>query len=284
MKAASDALIALLQLPQTLMAHLLTITTLDGSTYCYTDGDMDIHANSNIYYCNQVMFSRGALTTKVGLEVQTLDLTLYTTPDVLIGGIPFIEAVANGLLDGATINLDRAYMQRWGDVFAGVLYLFSGRVADVSVSRYSANITVKSWMELLDTPMPHNHFQAACPNELFDTFCTLSKAAYEVTKAVEAGSTTLLINNASLTEATNYWQLGRIVFTSGPNTGVRRVIRSSASGSLVPITPLPNAPTVGDTFKLIPGCDKSNTTCTNKFNNALHFRGCPAMPDPGLLS
>ena len=36
----------------------------------------------------------------------------------------------------------------------------------------------------------------------------------------------------------------------------------------------------GDQFRLLPGCDRTLTTCTNVFNNANHFGGFPYIPTP----
>jgi uncharacterized phage protein (TIGR02218 family) len=42
--------------------------------------------------------------------------------------------------------------------------------------------------------------------------------------------------------------------------------------------PLPIAPQVGDTIRIIMGCDKSFATCKTRFANALNFRGQPTLP------
>ena len=35
---------------------------------------------------------------------------------------------------------------------------------------------------------------------------------------------------------------------------------------------------VGDTFQLLPGCDKSFEQCKAKFDNSANFRGFPHLP------
>ena len=39
-------------------------------------------------------------------------------------------------------------------------------------------------------------------------------------------------------------------------------------------------PATGDQFQLLPGCDRTIATCTNVFNNAVHFGGFPYVPTP----
>jgi hypothetical protein len=33
---------------------------------------------------------------------------------------------------------------------------------------------------------------------------------------------------------------------------------------------------------LLPGCDRTLATCTNAFNNAVHFAGFPYIPTPEI--
>lgn len=44
--------------------------------------------------------------------------------------------------------------------------------------------------------------------------------------------------------------------------------------------PFWNAPAVGDMFVVTAGSDHSQDTCTNKFNNLVHFRGFPYVTQP----
>jgi hypothetical protein len=39
-------------------------------------------------------------------------------------------------------------------------------------------------------------------------------------------------------------------------------------------------PNTGDTFTAYPGCDKTQNTCTSKFNNLVNFGGFPYVPVP----
>ena len=280
MKSASSSLIAIMASGTAHLQQLLAITTLDGTVYRVTDGLQALTYGGHVYSATSILFERDTITTKRGLEVQTLNLTLYAPPSVEANGIPFMQAVLNGYLDGATILLQRMFN------FSEVLYLFSGRVADVTVSRYAAQVTVKSWLELLDAPMPRNHIQSACPNTLFDTACGLVQATYEHTETCNAGCDTSHLYFTAAGLSVGYYNLGRLVFTYGANTGARRVIRSHTQpggAQLVEmLTPLPFVPAEGDSFTIIPGCDKTLSTCQNKFlaDNTARFRGCPFMPDP----
>ena len=87
--------------------------------------------------------------------------------------------------------------------------------------------------------------------------------------------------NTILSQATGYFDLGTITFTSGVLSGLSRTVQSYIKGIPGTATLLggfPSAPATGDTFNIYPGCDKLQGTCTNKFNNLTNFRGYPYVP------
>lgn len=78
-----------------------------------------------------------------------------------------------------------------------------------------------------------------------------------------------------------YFAQGVITFTSGPNSGLKRTVASYAAGGLITLVlPLPVAPVAGNTFSIVPGCDKQMLTCEQKFNNLINFGGQPFIPQP----
>lgn len=88
--------------------------------------------------------------------------------------------------------------------------------------------------------------------------------------------------------ATNgYFAQGKIVFSTGPNAGITRLVRTytnnGAHNVCNVIPPLPLMPNTGDAFTAIAGCDKRLATCINKFNNVNHFGGFPWVPDPSSV-
>jgi uncharacterized phage protein (TIGR02218 family) len=71
------------------------------------------------------------------------------------------------------------------------------------------------------------------------------------------------------------------LFSSGINAGISATIKSAVAGvSLSLAYPLLNAPGTGDAFTAYWGCDHTQNTCKNKFNNLANFRGFPYIPPP----
>jgi hypothetical protein len=62
---------------------------------------------------------------------------------------------------------------------------------------------------------------------------------------------------AALGQATGYFDLGVIQFTSGVLNGWKFGIRQYTNpNTIFPYAPLPQVPANGDTIILVPGCDK----------------------------
>lgn len=260
------------------MADCYTITLLGGQVLRYTDFDLDLTLNGSTYSSSGVKFKRSRVRLVSGLEVDTLDLTLYANPTDTVNGVAFLQQIKGGLLDGAVIRLDRAYMYI-GSVTAEGLQLFSGRVAEVQTGRTEARLKVKSWLELLNIKMPRNQYQAGCGNTLFDGMCGLSKAALAVAGTVSGASSGTWFPSA-LAQAAGYFDLGTVTFTNGTNIGISRTVRAFAGGAFAFNLPWPNVPLLGDTFTAYPGCDKQLVTCKTKFANGTKFRGEPFIPIP----
>jgi uncharacterized phage protein (TIGR02218 family) len=287
MRNASPALIAFLNSgTEFYVADLLTIAQQGGTITRLTSAPANVTAvsqfdnASHLFAAGGVTFTRDRTTMSVGLEVDAMNITLMTDPAVhLLGGVPWPQAARQGAFDGARIMLERAYMPGWGDTSAGTLIVFSGSVGPLRASRNTVAITVNSDLAILSMPMPRNLYGPGCLHALYDTGCTLLRSAFTVAGTAHAGSTASSIATG-LAQADHYFELGAIAFTSGVNAGLTRIVKTHVAGAVGLTVPFPAAPAVGDAFSIYPGCDKSQATCTNKFNNAVNFRGFPYIPVP----
>lgn len=290
MKAASTGLKNYLNTAQRLlMADLYTFTLTDGSVLRYAMASQNITLTSptRTFDASSVLVKRGSIRTVIGVQVDTLKLTVTAQPTHLIGSTPWLQAVRQGALDGATLLAERLFMPTLGDYSLGTYIMFSGRVGSIDFGRFSAELTVNSDLELLNVQMPRNVYQPGCLNTLFDSSCTLSKADFAVPGAMAAGSDAVnLVTN--LAKPVGWFDSGILVFTSGVLLGVSMGIKDHPSlGRLTLYSPLTALPTVGDTFTAYSGCPKTILACNNTdttqgpaFNNLTHFRGFPFVPAP----
>lgn len=320
MKAASADLIALLLTGSFVSTDLYTLDLSDGSTLRYTTADVDIRVTIDIFDEDDIfaladIFGYTTWTSsgpfmddpderavghwKTGLDVDTWQvrvtpraidpLTDEEFPDK-IGALGWLAAAAGGALDGAVVTVERAYLAAWPTPWirrvpilsSGSITIFAGRMAEVDVGRSFAVLNVNDFRELLDIAMPRNLYQSGCRFTLFDTGCTLSAAAFVVAGTVVDINANGNEITANLTDATGYYDLGRLVMTSGDNTGFGRQVRSwtLATHVIKIIAPFFFDVAIGDTFNIYPGCNKTLTICTNTFANAVNYGGFPDIPAP----
>lgn len=261
------------------MADLYTISLVGGTVLRYTGYDLPLTLDGDTYQSAGPLFERGRTRTLVGIEVDTMTLTIHAGTAITVGGVPILQAVAAGTFDGATFRLARAFMLDPAGPPPGALILFEGRVAETEISRSEARLTVRSLLELLNVQLPRNLYQAGCVNTLFDDVCGLVKASHGSTTTVGAASTQLLLNCA-LAQAGGFFDGGTVTMLSGPNAGVTRTVKRYQTGQVELAYPLPKLPYVGDSFTAYPGCDKTQATCTAKYANLPRFRGFPHIPVP----
>jgi uncharacterized phage protein (TIGR02218 family) len=283
MKRASAALVALLAgSEQFIMADLYTFTLAGtlagGSVLRYSAAPTAVSANGHTYALGP-KFERSKTKVVVGTQVDELDVRVYPEPTDLIGALPFLEAAWQGQLDGALLQLDRAFMPAYGDTTPGTVVLFAGRISDIDCSRTGIDIRCRSHLELLNIQMPRRLWQASCTHIFGGPMCQFDRASLGLTFSAATGSTQTVITNAP-SSATPF-ALGTITGVTGANTGYSRTIAAFVSGATVTVKLAFLFPVAaGDQFELLPGCDRTTATCANIFNNAVNFGGFPHIPTP----
>lgn len=303
-ETALGATRALLASRQFAKIDLYTMELVGGEVMRFSAGDVNVAIPAgNTWDSHTVRFddpdSKALGSWKTGLDVAQWQVRIYPRthnpvtgalyPDV-IGGIPWIQAVVGGALDGATITVDRAYFAGWPSPPqavinpVGVYRLFVGRTAEVEAARGGLTLSISSLTDLLNIQMPRDLYQALCFHRLFDAGCGLNQADFAVTGAVAVTPSTNIVVNTAIGApgGSGTYSLGRILMTSGANTGLQRTIKAWTPGtSFSLITPFFYTPQPGDTFTAYPGCEKSQLHCTLFFGLPIaetNYGGTPYTP------
>lgn len=281
-ETSPGALIGLLNSGQPLQrADLYTLTLNDGTIYRWSGFDAALTGNGHTWAIGPG-FQRGTVRSSVGTSVDDLTVTILDiAPGTTINGVGLPAFIRAGGLVGARLQVDRCYFPAGLYTPIGAVFVFAGRINGVTnASRRSADLTITADITLLDVMVPREVYQPQCRNTIFDSACLLDVASYTVTgaasSATDVGRTTF---SQSLSQASGYFDLGTLTMTSGENDGISRSVKTYIhSGSIVALSPWPFPVQNGDTFSVIPGCDGTQSTCTTKFSNLIHFRGFPYIP------
>jgi uncharacterized phage protein (TIGR02218 family) len=318
MKTTDPALLAFLTANrQFFQADLFDFAMVDGSHLYLTSANISIDYGGNLYLATGPFMERSKLRQSRGTSVDSLVLTCYSSQAIsiseissggvyvipayeapgafeggdisvpLFGGWGLQEALLQGALDGAYLTMSRLIFASWSKPtqFSPVI-LFYGRVADISSVGYSKiQITVKSFLELLDMYYPWQLYQAACSWALYDANCQVNPNNYALsgTVAASAGNTALtFITN--LSQPDGWFTLGRIQMTSGACAPQFRSIKIYQGGAITLMVPfIGGPPAPGDSFTAWAGCDRQMGTCATKFNNLINFGGQPFIPAPSTI-
>lgn len=303
MKPAPAGLATLLATRQFVFCDLYVFTLITGQVLRYTTSDVDLVYGGNLYSSALFFDQLGNKAVghwKTGWDVDTwqvyimpvdVDPVTGTTFPILIGNQPWMAAVAAGALDGATVDIHRAFFSAWpvpwtspisADANGKVLVdYFAGRVAAVDLMRNQAVVSVNSWLDQFTLLMPRNLWQAGCVHTLFDAGCKLVQSSFAHNYTAGAGSTqsSIVIAAGSISPS---FALGQVTMTSGNNNGFRRMIKSYDGNALSLIAPFPFAVNVGDALTAYPGCDKTlngPNGCAGYANQG-NFRGEDLIPAP----
>lgn len=251
---------------------------------------------ANGTYLKGPLIDRGKISTKIGTEVATLDLTISASLSDLINGTPLIPFAQGRGFDGATVVLYRAFLPNWSSPITGVTVAFSGRVTALKdISRAQFTVTVSAWTVLLNVNMGPDVFQAGCLNTHYDANCGLAiittgglgasppQNSWNGTVGASPAPsiTSFAISGAAAGMADHYFDQGTVLFTSGANTGLRRTVQSYVGGVMKFAFGFPVAPTAADAFTAVRGCALTLPDCKAQrtlTDAETHFRGQPFTP------
>ena len=302
MRPSSASLAAYLAASDTfVIADLYTFALLTGEVLRYSGwtaplaipgtafsaGSLNYNALDYTDFALGPRFGRSKVTTKIGVAPTELDIEILAGPADMIGAFPVAEAVRVGLFDGATVELDRFFAPATPagaaalDTSLGAIVWFTGRVAETDVGRSKIQMKVKSLMNLLAIQqMPRRLYQAACTHAFGDAMCGFDRTSLAQTAAALAGSTQAEIHTALSPSPTTLFDQGTMLGLTGQNAGLTRTIRQMTSGVAYQLQAWLYPVAAGDSFRFLPGCDHTTTTCHNTFNNLARYGGFPYIPPP----
>jgi uncharacterized phage protein (TIGR02218 family) len=259
------------------VTEFYTWTLSSGAVIRWTSADRDMTWNGNAYPRGPGI-ARGQISRQVGTQVSSLDVTLQYDDSVLQNGIPLAKFIASGGFSFSTFLFERAYSAAPSMPIVGTLPKFAGRMTQLKdAGETTATLTVSNWMSLLNVQVPVNVWQPPCLHTLFDAGCSLNRDDWAQAGIVQGSSDTLTVFTDIMTES-GWFDLGKIVFTSGANAGQARTIKAQSGGVVALVRGLSTAPVPGDTFIAYPGCDLTSATCLSKFDNLTHRKGYDFIP------
>lgn len=269
MKPISSPLLEHLESEVTTLATCWKLTRRDNVVIALTSYDKDIIFGGVTYIA-----ASGFLPTSVysnsELSVDNMDIE-----GLLDGDLISEKDILAGIYDFAQIEI---FMLNYNDVSQGALNLRTGWIGEVKFGKGSFVAEVRGLMQSL-VQIIGDLYSPSCRAKLGDAKCKLDIADFTVTGSVTSVSDNRIFADSARVEGSGYFNMGKIIFTSGNNEGIAMEVKEySGSGIMKLVFPMPYDVQVGDEYAMQAGCDKSFSTCINRFDNAVNFRGEPHVP------
>ena len=306
MKSASSTLITFLEnATEYVRADLYTFTLSGGGVLRYCSANLPIAydngtgAGVRTFNLGPPIQDEGVQSAR-GSSPSSVDITILGgNSQFTIGGEDILDFLENFGLDGATVRIDRVFQQDWQTMYLtgpiGGYCRFQGLFSEVKeLGQTQAVVTVKDPRDVLSTPYPQEDYQTGCLNVFGDAKCGVNLPSLQKSGTAGNGSyvSTQLTFGSGLSDATGYWNLGTVTFTSGANTGISKSIKSYSNsyGAVTVTAPFPAVPAFGDAFTVTPGCQLSLAACQGwdappsgtppSLPYKQRFRGTPYVPPP----
>jgi uncharacterized phage protein (TIGR02218 family) len=243
----------------------------------YTDYDLVLN-NGKVVLEPSIAYSPTTMANSSDLAVDNAELRGIIDDD----GIDDQDLLA-GVYDYARLHFFLIDNQNTGNIVT----LKRGRLGEVSQERDLFRAEFRGLAAML-TQDTIETYMPSCRAQLGDAQCGFNIASLEISGTVTAVTSRRKFEDTSLTDADAYFDYGILRWITGNNAGYEMEVREylltdPTNPTITFLDKMPADIQIGDTYNLRPGCDKSLTTCRDKFNNVVNMRGFPHLPGQSEL-
>jgi uncharacterized phage protein (TIGR02218 family) len=213
-----------------------------------------------------------AVTRSLGLEPHSGEIAGALTSEALDQ-----SDLALGRWDGASVRL---FAIDWTGADSSQVDLIAGELGGVSINGESFSAELSGAASALEGPVcPSTSPQ--CRAQFGDAHCRIDLAGRsQIASVVSTANGELTLDGPVDAK----YLLGRLRYLSGANCGLTTSV-IAITGATVRVRDLPRATVeAGCRIELREGCDKRFETCSERFANAVNFRGEPHLPGADLLT
>jgi uncharacterized phage protein (TIGR02218 family) len=274
MRSIPAALQTRLDTGVTTLAQAWKLTRRDGVVLGFTDHDCDLLIDGVTYRAG-TGFGASEASQRFDLSVDGGEIAGALEDDALSDA-----DLAAGRFDAAEIE---TWLVDWSDVALRLL-VARGKLGEVKREGTAFTAELRGLADLLSQESGRL-YTAKCGADLGDARCRvdLANPAYRgsgTVTALEGISTFVASGLAGF--ADGWFSAGKVSWTGGGNAGlaieIKRHRNADGEVRLTLWQAMPEPIAAGDAFIVTAGCDKSFSTCRDRFANADNFRGFPHIP------
>ena len=153
-----------------------------------------------------------------------------------------------------------------------------GELGQFSHDALSYKVEFKGMADRLQKTITRSYLPN-CDATFGDARCGLDASLFTFPGAVTAVVDRANFTDSALAQAADYFTLGKVTWLTGDNAGHEMEVKDHLAGGVIELAlAMPYPIQVGDTFDILVGDDHMLTTCRDKFNNIVNFRGFWYIP------
>lgn len=262
-----------LDLPLTTSCYAWRLERADGVTIGFVSHDRDLVID-NLRYRAAPGMVPSTIALSDSLEMDSVDIAGVMTS----AAIAEADLIA-GRWNGARLHIS---LVNWESAEDEPMHLISGEFGEITRSGDAFRVEMLGGTSFLDEAIAPLT-SPTCRVRLGDRDCKVNLAAHqaemELTQIIESQ-----LEFSELQGQAADYVYGELRWLSGDNCGLSFAIISGV-GSVIRLADQPTRPVVlGDRALLTAGCDKNFSTCRDRFQNSINFRGEPYLPGNDLLT
>lgn len=252
----------------TTLAWCWRLELTDGRVMGFTSCDIDLLIDGETYE-SCTGFAPTAVSASNDLATDNLDVDGIVSSDRITE-----EDIFLGVYDNAKIRIFICDYEHPENHFI----LREGMVGKLTAGKTAFKAEIRGLMDVYQQQVGRT-YQRKCRAQLGDGACK-----YDIGRDTVTGKVTAVRDDGSVFtdvfRADDFFTYGVITFTSGLNKGAAYEVEQSASrnGQIRLFAPPTHEVVVGDTFRIVPGCNGEPSTCKKRFHNFINFRGEPYIP------
>lgn len=250
-----------------LAEELLTVATCwklrlaNGKVMGFTDHDEDLNINGIIYKSSSG-FTASSILLNSNLKTDNLEIEGILNSDEIKE-----EEVFAGRYDFANIKI---FLLNYKDPSQGIISLCSGTFGKITLNNGRFIVEIRGLSAKLEQNVVEL-YSSTCRAQFCDDKCKIDAKKFSKVSIVTQVIDEKKFKDTNLTESDEYYKHGIVKFST-----FEAIVKEYKDQVVTLFTA--HEISAGDQYSILAGCDKTFSTCQNKFNNAVNFRGEPHIP------
>ncbi len=262
------------KIPEHLNNKLTTLTTCcyirlrNGYVIGFTDHPHDLTID-NLLYSAENSFQSTSIESSANLSVDNLEIEGVIDSEVISR-----EDLLTGVYDYAYVEI---FVIDYQLPQAGKILLKSGYIGEVRFCGQKFAAEIRGLSQKLNTNIG-KYYSPTCRTNFGSEHCKINLSDYQEKSSVSSvvNSCNLIVDK--LTFEDDWYQYGLVRFISGKNKDLFLEIKEVHENTISLMLGFPYSVNIGDEFIITIGCDKQFSTCCERYDNAINFRGEPFLP------